>query len=63
MSYEEYDTSWDHEDQSKRCKKSANCLLVPCKCEIGAPRDEPVGDQLEDDMTPATTSHTKFLPG
>jgi len=27
VSYEEYDTSWDHEDQSKRCKKSVNCLL------------------------------------
>ena len=27
VSYEENDTSWDHEDQSKRCKKSVNCLL------------------------------------
>ena len=62
VSYEEYDTSWDHEDQSKRCKKSVNCLLVPCTCEREAARNEPMSDQLEDDVTPASTSHTTFLP-
>ena len=27
-SYEEYDDSWDLEDQSKKCKRAANCLLA-----------------------------------
>ena len=32
VSYEEYDTSWDLEDQSKRCQRSVNCLLASCRC-------------------------------
>ena len=32
VNYEEYDTSWDLEDQSKRCKRVVNCLLASCKC-------------------------------
>ena len=32
VSYEEYNTSWDLEDQSKRCKRVVNCLLAGCKC-------------------------------
>ena len=32
MNYEEYDTSWDLEDQSKRSKRAVNCLLAGCKC-------------------------------
>jgi len=32
VSYEEYDDSWDLEDQSKKCKKAANCLLASCDC-------------------------------
>ena len=28
VSYEEYDDSWDLKDQSKKCKRAANCLLV-----------------------------------
>ena len=31
VSYEEYDTSWDLEDQSKRCKRAVNCLLAGCQ--------------------------------
>ena len=27
MNYEEYDPSWDLEDQSKKCKMNINCLL------------------------------------
>lgn len=62
VSYGEYYTSWDIEDQSKRCKKSVNCLLVHCTRERGATRDEPMREQLEDDVTPANTSHNMFLP-
>ena len=32
MSYEEYEESWDLEDQSKKCKRAANCLLASCEC-------------------------------
>ena len=32
VSYEEYDDSWDLEDQSKKCKRAANCLLASCEC-------------------------------
>ena len=32
VSYEEYDNSWDLEDQSKRCKRAANCLLAGSEC-------------------------------
>ena len=32
VNYEEYDTTWDLEDQSKRCKRVVNCLLAGCKC-------------------------------
>ena len=32
VSYEEYDTSLDLEDQSKRCKTTVNCLLASCRC-------------------------------
>jgi hypothetical protein len=39
-SYEEYEDSWDLEDQSKKCKRAANCLLASCDCRDGS---EPIG--------------------
>ena len=42
VSYEEYDNSWDLEDQSKKCKKVANCLLARCQCRGGS---EPIGEE------------------
>ena len=45
MSYEEYDDSWDLEDQSKKCKKAANCLLASCDCRG---ESEPIRDERED---------------
>ena len=32
VSYEEYEDSWDLEDQSKKVKRAANCLLASCEC-------------------------------
>ena len=32
VSYEEHEDSWDIEDQSKKCKRAANCLLASCEC-------------------------------
>ena len=42
MSYEEYEESWDLEDQSKKCKRAVNCLLASCDCrgERGPIREE-----------------------
>ena len=45
VSYEEYDDSWDLEDQSKKCKKAANCLLASCDCRC---KSEPIIDERED---------------
>ena len=39
VNYEEYDTSWDLEDQSKRCKRAVNCLLAGCQCKA---ENEPI---------------------
>ena len=41
-SYEEYEDSWDLEDQSKKCKRAANCLLASCDCRDGS---EPIGNE------------------
>ena len=41
-SYEEYEDSWDLEDQSKKCKRAANCLLASCDCRDGS---EPIGKE------------------
>ena len=47
VSYEEYEDSWDLEDQSKKCKRAANCLLASCKCRgEGEPIKEEEGDLL-----------------
>ena len=32
VSYEEYEESWDLEDQSKKCRRAVNCLLASCEC-------------------------------
>ena len=42
VSYEEYDDSWDLEDQSKKCKRAANCLLARCECKG---ESEPIRDE------------------
>jgi len=42
VSYEEYEDSWDLEDQSKKCKRAANCLLASCECRDGS---EPIGEE------------------
>ena len=42
VSYEEYDTSWDLEDQSKRCKRAVNCLLAGCQCKA---ENEPIRNE------------------
>ena len=42
VSYEEYEDSWDLEDQSKKCKRAANCLLASCECRGGS---EPIGEE------------------
>ena len=42
VSYEEYEDSWHLEDQSKKCKKAANCLLASCECRDGS---EPIGEE------------------
>ena len=45
VSYEEYEDSWDLENQSKKCKKAANCLLASCDCRG---ESEPIIDERED---------------
>ena len=42
VSYEEYEESWDLEDQSKKCRRAVNCLLASCDCrgERGLIREE-----------------------
>ena len=44
-SYEEYNDSWDLENQSKKCKMEANCLLASCKCKG---KSEPIRDEKGD---------------
>ena len=45
MSYEEYEESWDLEDQSKKCRRAVNCLLASCECRgEGEPIREEEGD-------------------
>ena len=45
VSYEEYDNSWDLEDESKKCKRVANFLLASCECRgEGEPIREEEGD-------------------
>ena len=42
VNYEEYNTCWDLEDQSKRCKRVVNCLLASCKCKA---ENEPIRNE------------------
>ena len=51
VSYEEYDVSWDHENQSKKCRNQVNCLLVPCSCDDNVARNRPMREKLEYDVT------------
>ena len=45
MSYEEYDDSWDLEDQSKKCKRTEICLLASYECrDGGGPKGEEQGE-------------------
>ena len=53
VSYEEYDSSWDQQYQSKKCKKSLNCLLASCRCKRTAVPAEPIREKSEDDVTTA----------
>ena len=47
VSYEEYNTSWDLEDQSKKCRRALNCLLASCKCKVSSkPIRNESGDML-----------------
>ena len=51
VSYEEYDVSWDHENQSKKCRNQVNFLLVPCSCDDNVARNIPMREKLEYDVT------------
>ena len=62
MSYEEYDTSWDLEDQSKKCKMAVNCLLVGCGCKIETAKIEPIRREKGDDVSTAESSQTWTPP-
>ena len=35
VQYEEYETSWNQQDQPKNCRKSINCLFDHCVCRRG----------------------------
>ena len=45
VSYEEHEDSWDIEDQSKKCKRAANCLLASCECRG---ESEPIREEKEE---------------
>ena len=49
-SYEQYESSWDLEDQSKRCKRSVNCLLVSCRCKRETAAIKPIRNESGDDV-------------
>ena len=51
VSYEEYDNSWDLEDQSKRCKRAVNCLLVSSGCKRETAMIEPIRREQGDDVS------------
>jgi len=62
VSYEEYDTSWDLEDQSKRCKRSVNCLLVSCRCRRETAAIEPIRNESGDDVITVESSRNLTMP-
>ena len=45
VSYEEYEESWDLEDQSKKCRRAVNCLLASCDCRG---EEEPIREEEGD---------------
>ena len=62
MSYEEYDDSWDLEDQSKRCKRAVNCLLVGCGCKRETAMIEPIRREQGDGVSTVEHSQTSTRP-
>ena len=62
ISYEEYDNSWDLEDQSKRCKRAVNCLLVSCGCKRETAMIEPIRREQGDDVSTVEHSQTPTMP-
>ena len=62
VSYEEYDNSWDLEDQSKRCKRAVNCLLVSCGCKRETAMIEPIRREQGDDVSTVEHSQTPTMP-
>ena len=62
VSYEEYENSWDIEDQSKRCKRALNCLLLSCRCKRETAASELIRNECMYDVTTAESSQTLSLP-
>ena len=60
VSYEEYDTSWDLEDQSKRSKTVVNCLLASCRCKTTEMRS--IRNESRDDVTTVESSRNLTMP-
>ena len=66
VSYEEYEESWDLEDQSKKCRRGVNCLLASCECrsEVEPIRRErgnvPVPIQTAEDTGPSGRASTRY---
>ena len=63
VSYEEYVTSWDLEDQSKRCKRAINCLLATCRCKRETAKIEPIRNESGDDVITVESSRNLTMPG
>jgi len=63
VSYEEYETSWDLEDQSKRCKRKINCLLVSCRWKRETATIEPIRKESGDDVSTVESSQIPTRPG
>ena len=61
VSYEEYDTSWDPEDQSKKCKRSVNCLLVSCRCKRETAAFEPIRNESGDEVMTVESSQNPTM--
>ena len=60
VSYEEYEESWDLEDQSKRCRRGVNCLLASCECR---PEVEPIRRERGDVPVHIQTARDTGLSG
>ena len=62
VNYEEYDPSWDLEDQSKKCKMAVNCLLAGCGCKVEAASNEPIRRERGEDTSAAESSRSPTPP-